>query len=82
LKWDNCGNPIPQTIEEQKLEKLQITLSQTKVSTQLVQKEVFTAHKTLGTRKCIVGKEKEHYEFLEDKSNKLAALTIRSQMNS
>jgi hypothetical protein len=60
---------------------LEIILSQTNKKQELVQREVTTSHKTLGTHKCIVGKESANFQHLEEKSNKIALLTIRSQMN-
>jgi hypothetical protein len=48
---------------------------------ELIQREVTTSHKTLGTHKCIVGKGADHCNYLQDKSNKIALLTITSQMN-
>jgi hypothetical protein len=46
-RWNNVGNPIPQTIEEQKIIKLEIKLSQTNEIQELEQQEVTSSHKTL-----------------------------------
>jgi hypothetical protein len=57
--WDKWGNPSPQSIEEQSLEKMTLKLTTTNISKDLDQKEVWESHKALGCQKCIVGKEEQ-----------------------
>jgi hypothetical protein len=73
-KWDTYGNPRPQEMKEQQLKKLSIKLSTTKETVELTQKEVLDSHKTLGTFKCIYGKEETQYQELVNKSNKISEL--------
>jgi hypothetical protein len=80
-KWDKHGNPIPQTISEQNIPQIQIKLANNVLPTKLTQMEVFSSHKTLGTHKCITGKELDHFEYLLEKSNNIASLVEKSQFN-
>jgi hypothetical protein len=57
-------------MDEQKLDRIKIKLTATSECTELEQKEVYTSHKTLGTHKCLVGKEVEQYKQLFEKSEK------------
>jgi hypothetical protein len=50
-------------------------------STELVQKEVYDSHKTLGTYKCIVGKEQEQFDTLMQKSTTVANKISRAQLS-
>jgi ribonuclease HI len=69
-KFDQEGNGIPMTIAEQRNQQvapIQIQTDNTKFVT-ILQKEVHTAHKTLGCFKAIDGNEKEQIKYLSDKS--------------
>jgi hypothetical protein len=80
-KWDKFGNPSPQTISEQNLDKLEIILTTTEKSTALEQKEVFDSHKTLGCYKCVIGNENTQFDVLIEKSNKIASQIETGQLN-
>jgi hypothetical protein len=60
-KWDTYGNPRPQEMKEQQLKKISIKLSTTKETVELTEKEAIDSHKTLGTFKCIYGKEQTQF---------------------
>jgi hypothetical protein len=79
-KWDKNGNPLPQTIAEQHLPALVVKMTNANTCTELKQKEVTTSHKTLGTFKCIVGKEMDQFEYLMDKSDKIVKKVERFQL--
>jgi hypothetical protein len=79
--WDKYGSPIAQEISEQKLEKLKLTLSNSGTITELEQKQVYQSHKTLGTYKCVVGKESEQFNYLMKKSNDICDLASKGQFN-
>jgi ribonuclease HI len=83
-KWDEKGNPIPEMVMEQSItesgEKISLNKNNNK-PIYLEQKEIGSSHKTLGTYKCIIGKETDHSAFLRNKSDSLAELTIKSQFN-
>jgi hypothetical protein len=81
-KWDKMGNPIPQSIEEQGLPQLQILMPTKSEPTIITQKEVHQSHKTLGTYKCISGKETEQFNQLLNKSNKIALQIAKGQLNT
>jgi hypothetical protein len=83
-KWDDKGNPVAETQQDQIIgsSNLQISLNkESKNPTFLEQKEVNISHKTLGTFKLIVGKETDHIEYLQTKSDELSKLTMSSQFN-
>jgi hypothetical protein len=83
-KWDQKGNPIAQTSTDQLANSMETRISLNKESENpifLEQKEVNSCHKTLGTYKCLVGSEDDHYKFLKEKSDNLAKLTSSSQFN-
>jgi hypothetical protein len=48
-----------------------VKMTNNTTSTKLTQKEVTSSHKTLGTYKCIVGKEKDQFEYLMKKSQSI-----------
>jgi hypothetical protein len=50
-KWSKIGTPLPETVEEQHLEPMIIKMTNLTISSKLIQKEVTTSHKTLGTNK-------------------------------
>jgi hypothetical protein len=79
--WDKWGNPTPQSIQEQALNKLTLKLTTKNLSQDLEQKEVWEPHKTLGCQKCIVGKEEEQFQKLLNKSNTIAASIEKAQLN-
>jgi hypothetical protein len=76
------GNPIPQTISEQGLEPLKIQMPNEKNPTVITQKETHQSHKTLGTYKCVFGKELEQFNQLLHKSNKIAKQISQGQLNN
>jgi hypothetical protein len=78
-KWDKYGTPSPQSIREQNIEDLKIKMTTTNTIVSLEQKDVYQSHKTLGTHKCIIGKEVEQYQQLLEKSEKIAKLATSSQ---
>jgi hypothetical protein len=79
--WDSKGNPVPANINSQKLltNSEGIYLNGSKEI--LRQKEVQDSHKTLGTYKCLVGKEQDHVGFLTEKSNRMASQLDNCQLN-
>jgi hypothetical protein len=83
-KWDSKGNPIAEMAEEQTtingITKISLNKNNNE-PVKLEQKEIDISHKTLGTYKCLMGKEEDHKKFLTEKSDKLAKLTIISQFN-
>jgi hypothetical protein len=78
-KWTRDGNPIPQSILEQNIEQIKIQLTTTKEVIKLEQKEVHESHKTLGTYKCICGKENTQFQILMEKSSKLIEKAVKGQ---
>jgi ribonuclease HI len=79
--WDAKGNPIADDIQSQKLLLQENGIQLCGSDEELKQKDVQTSHKTLGTFKCLVGDEVDHYKFLKDKSDKLGSITRGSQLN-
>jgi hypothetical protein len=82
-KWDAEGNPIPETILEQK-EKYNTTINLLDNKgniLELKQLEVTESHKTLGTVKCIFGPEADHVKLLTEKSNKFICQLNNAQLN-
>jgi hypothetical protein len=78
-KWDKFGIPKAETKNEQKLAPIILKMTTTRESKEIQQKEVFESHKTLGTFKCLVGKEQTQYEKLLSKSNSMAELVNVAQ---
>jgi hypothetical protein len=79
--WDSKGNPIPETLQMQQ-EKLQsdgLCLGNAKIK--IKQLPVTTSHKTLGTLKCLVGREEDHDKYLKDKSDNLGNKIYTCQLN-
>jgi hypothetical protein len=80
-KWDNQGNATPEDriLRQEKLLACNIKIGN--VTNLLKQKEVFDAHKTLGTYKCLVGNELEHILSLKEKSDDMGIKSFRSQLD-
>jgi hypothetical protein len=79
--WTKIGSPVPETIEDQHLQPMIVNMKNSTTSTKLTQKEVTSSHKTLGTYKCIVGKEKDQFEFLLKKSQSMVQKVSRAQFS-
>jgi hypothetical protein len=80
-KWDKHGSPVPQSIAEQHLPPMIVKMTNDNTSTEVKQKEVTHSHKTLGTYKCIVGKEKDQFEILLNKSTSIVKKISRAQLS-
>jgi hypothetical protein len=79
--WDTKGNPIADTLIKQKAKRNDNGLKLGCTNEPLRQISVETSHKTLGTKKCLVGEEIDHFLFLLDKSNNMAYITKCSNLN-
>jgi hypothetical protein len=80
-KWDKWGNPYPQTIQEQNLDSESLNIINADDNSYLIQKESSESHKTLGTYKCLYGKETDHIQYLTTKSDNYATKISNSQLN-
>jgi hypothetical protein len=80
-KWDKWGNPIPQNSTEQNLQHNSLQIQNTTDLTKLTQKDPSDSHKTLGTYKCLYGKEHQHIQYLLDKSNDFSNKILNSSLN-
>jgi hypothetical protein len=78
-KWDKNGTPSPQNKIEQQITPLTLKMTTNKTSEDLNQKECHESHKTLGTHKCILGKESTQYQVLLEKSNTFAERVGKAQ---
>jgi hypothetical protein len=79
--WNEKGEAIPQTINQQAVNKPVQIRSKDYPPIQLQQREVGTSHKTMGTHKCLDGDETEHIKTLEKKSTNLGNLVFTGQLN-
>jgi hypothetical protein len=75
-KFDNKGNPVSTTIEEQLhvTEPLSVPDTFTNDIIHIAQKEIDEAHKTLGCFKCIIRNEATEILYLKTKSEAMAQM--------
>jgi hypothetical protein len=84
LSWrfDENGNAIPTTIEEQGEECPQISIPNTdQGSTIIEQKEVRTWHKTLGCFKTIEGNKEEQVRQMTSRSNTIGVIVKNAKLS-
>jgi hypothetical protein len=74
-------NPTPQTILEQNIDPITLKLSNTNEYMKVEQKEASTSHKTMAIFKCISGNNDVNFDFLLQKSNKMAEQVEKGQFN-
>jgi hypothetical protein len=80
-KFTPEGDPIPLTIAELQLPQITIHDPVTGNTTEIVQKEVDAAHKTLGVYKTIIGHENDHLQYLQEKSDTYAVKAATARLS-
>ena len=82
-KYDDEGNAMPMSIDEQRRECEQITINDNddELEVRIDQKEVNVAHKTLGCYKAIDGNEVEQIKYLKSKSDKYGYMLKNAKLS-
>jgi hypothetical protein len=80
--WDKYGNPIPQTIQQQKQLTTTFNIADANQTPKLIQqRDIYECHKTLGAFKSICGDETVHIQALMQKSDEIIAALGTGQLN-
>lgn len=79
-KFNKEGDPTPMTMAEIPHTPIQVYDKDAQKLVKIDQMEVIDAHRTLGVYKTVVGQEKCHYDYLQEKSDKYATTTAVARL--
>jgi hypothetical protein len=76
--WDKNGSPFPQTIDQPPIGFDKINIRPDNALPELIKpKDVSESHQTLGAYKSICGKEDNHLQYLQEKSDNILIARLR-----